>query len=193
MNKPAKFLLSTTAAFALLLVGCTPSDPMPEGVDMQLENVSYLEWEELDGRREYRVEADGETLLATNLRHGHVRYNGPLDALRVRATASGDREGESVDEAEILKAEHVERLVLTWDTEIYQQPFLGLRLPRSRSSQGLEDQPHIIPVDVEDIELVLFGEEFERDDSIVNSPFEIRRNSVREYGPYEELPLPRSD
>ena len=190
MNKPAKFLLSTTAAFALLLVGCAPSDPMPEGVDMQLENVSYLEWEELDGRREYRVEADGETLLATNLRHGHVRYNGPLDALRVRATASGDREGESVDEAEILKSEQVERLVLGWDPLVYDQPYLGIRLGGTRLAQGLEAQPHIIPYDIDDIQLLLFGEAIDREDAIVNSPFEIRRNSVREYGPYEELPLP---
>lgn len=179
------------ALLVLLLAGCTPpTEPMPDGIDMAIENVTYVEWEELDGRREYRVEADGDTLLATILRRGHVRYDGPLDALVVRATASGDRGGESVDEAEFLKAEHVERLVLAWDPAVHQQPYLGLRVGGTRLAQKLEAQPHIIPYETDEIDLILFGEEVDRDDAIVNAPFDIGRNRVQEYGPYHELPLP---
>lgn len=132
MTNPAKLLLSTTAAFALLRVGCTPSAPMPEGVEMTLENVNYLEWETLDERPEYRIAVGGDVLLTTRRSAGYIHYDDPIDGLREGATDPNDREGDAVTEVEKIKAEQKERLIIRWDRAIYPQPYLGIRLGGAR-------------------------------------------------------------
>ena len=188
-----RFPKSTSFLSASLLVvgiGCTPADEQLEGVEINLENVTYLEWEDLEGRRRYFVEADGEELTSTNRQVAYVLYRGPIDDIVVRATEAGDRRGEPVTETQVLNAEVVERLVVDWDPEVYETPYLGMRAGGWRAFLELEDRPHIIPEDPDDFELLLFGEAVDRPDAIGNSPFEITRQSVREYGPYVELPLP---
>ncbi len=190
MRKKLTTLLILSASLVLIGTGCSPGDRMPEGVDLQLENVVYLEWEDLDGSRRYFVELDGEKLLSTGLRSAYVQHEGPIDALVVRATEAGDRRGDPAEDVTVLAAERRERLVVDWDPEHYERPYIGMRAGGLRQSYLMEDRPHIITIDPDDLKLLVLGEEVDRPDAIVNSPFEVTRQSVREFGPYVELPLP---
>lgn len=103
--------------------------------------------------------------------------------------------GSPVGETEVTATEIHQRLVLRWNEDDFDTPFIGIYAlsdtGSSRMVQELIEQPHIIPMEVESVQRVLFGEAVDRPDRrLPGAPFAFDNGEGETYGPYYELELP---
>lgn len=180
--------LTVVLSFLMVGAGCGQFEAAPENVEARLETVTLLKWKEVDDAIRYIIELDGEKLVRTQRDPAiHVSHQGPFEDIVIRAEGVGSAE---LGQTELLEARPAERLVIDWDPDVYETPYLGFRAGGSRVAKELSDRPHIIQFDADELDLLLFGEAVDDPDRIVNSPFELERHTVTEHGPYVELPLP---
>lgn len=190
----------TLALSGLLLNACGQADTaraeMPEGyesVELAIETVTRVQWERVESGFRYRIESDGVEIGGGVGDHAWVIHDGPLENLRITASAF---RGEELGEASLVSVEEMERLVLRWDEADFESPFLGLRTDdgegrTSSSAVGLESSPHVIGSKPEHVKVALFGEAVEAQEGrIVPSPFSFDRGEIVEYGPFIHLNLP---
>ena len=182
----------TTLAIALTTLISGISGAMAaddgHGVSVQMEPVQLVTWERVDDAFRYHFERDGEE-FATSV--GDRRYfAGQEDFadVSVRATTFG---GDALGATQILSVEPGERLVLRWNQDDFDEPFVGIRTDSGRMLMGLKETPHVIGTDPDQIHVLLFGEAVEQEGRRNKwAPFEFDGSEVIEHGPFVELTLP---
>lgn len=180
-------LATMLGILTLGLSNATAAD-QAHGVSVQMEPVQLVSWERLDDAFRYHFERDGEE-FATSV--GGRRYfvgQDDFSDVSVRATTFA---GDELGATQILSVEPGERLVLRWNQDDFDEPFVGIRTDNGRMLMGLNETPHVIGTDPEQIQVLLFGEAVEQDGRRNKwAPFEFDGSEVIEHGPFIELTLP---
>ncbi len=165
---------------------------LPDGMEFGLEQVAVITWIEHEDAFNYEVTVDG-VVLGTAV--GGTMYSPDVegDASEVHVEAF-TFDGDELGEVEFESIEVVERYVLRFDIDAYDEPFIGIagstETSSFTSSSGLTESPNVITTDPGELDIVLFGEAAERDDDvIVPTPWEFDDGEVIEHGPFIELPL----
>lgn len=163
-------------------------------VQMQLEEVVRVEWRQLDEASRYKFYWNDNKLGRS---FGGARFfvSDPIidwHEVRVDAETFG---GDPVGTTEVISSQIDQRLVVRWNEDKFDRPFIGLHT-RGDGSFGqvimeLTQHPHIISARVESIQRVLFGDVVDRPDLRRRSaPFTFNNGEVESFGPYHELTLP---
>ncbi|MCC5864434.1 MAG: hypothetical protein JJU31_04905 [Wenzhouxiangella sp.] len=164
------------------------------GVQMELEEVVRVEWRQIDEASRYKF-YQGDVKLGRSLGGARFFVHDPdIDWDAVRVDAETFR-GDPVGETEVIGTEIHQRLVVRWSEDDFDTPFIGIYARSdtgtSRTTQGLTEQPHVIPTEVESIQRVLFGEAVDRPDRrLPGAPFAFDNGEVESFGPYHDLSLP---
>ena len=184
------FWTMLATALATLITGIPGAMAADDGhgVSVQMESVQLVSWERLDDAFRYHFERDGEA-FATSV--GGRRYfagQESFDDVTVRASTFG---GDELGTTEILSVEPGERLVLRWNQDGFEKPFVGIRTENSRMLMELTEMPHVIGTDPDQIQVLLFGEAVEQEGRRTKwAPFEFDGSDVVEHGPFINLSLP---
>ncbi len=184
-----------SAALALALMVYGGDVHADSKVQMELEEVVLVEWRELEDATRYEFH-HGDVKLGRSL--GGARYFSSdvevdWDEVRVKATTL---HGDPVGKTEVVATSSDQRLVVRWDEGEFDTPFLGVHSETetggvSRMVQELQEQPHVIPSEVDEVRRVLFGEAVDRPDRrLPFAPFSFENGEVESFGPYVDLELP---
>lgn len=165
-------------------------DQIPEtDAEVKVEPVIRAEWEEIDDAFRYVFELDGDE-IGTAV--GGSRYFAGVDSLDALQIRGETMDGDDAGETELVSTEDDERLVLRWNEEAFDEPFLG-RLTTGGGTLvlGLQEMPHVMGAAPDDVELVVLGEKMEQGGSVISAPFEFDDDSeLVEHGPFVEVALP---
>ncbi|MGY6553313.1 MAG: hypothetical protein ACXIUM_02205 [Wenzhouxiangella sp.] len=189
-----RLLTAAGAAFALALHFPIQDVHAEMSVQMAVEEVVLVEWRRIDEASRY-VFHHGDLTLGGSLGGSRFFVLDPdidWDEVRVEATTL---RGDPVGETEVIATSIDQRLVVRWNEEAFDSPFIGVYARTedrvSRGIQGLEEQPHVIPTAVDTVQRVLFGEAVDRPDRrLPFAPFSFENGDVESFGPYHDLALP---
>ena len=185
---PAKSIATTLLFISLLQSSALLAADEFDSVDLKLEPVTLVTWEEIDDAFRYRFTLNDEEIGTSLGGSRYFAHPGPFDEVVIRGeTFDGDDTGQT----ELISTEDAERLVLRWDEQAFDRPFVGLRTDSSRMAMELTEMPYVIGTDPENIQIMLFGDEADRPNRRQpGAPFEFDGDDILEHGPLIELPLP---
>ena len=165
------------------------------GVELTLDTVTIVDWVEDEDVFQYVVSVDGEeqdrvfsppaVLLADDIERS---------ALTVAPRVVG---GDLDDPVEVTSVTTEQRYVVRWEQDAVLYAYVGVTSDRGRSTSAAET-PFVIDDAVEDVEVVLFGPGFTREEQdedgvttvTTSPPFEWTSDGHRGLADYRDLPLP---
>ena len=192
-----KSLLSIagTAAAGMMLMLPAQDVRAEAEVQMELETVVLVEWQELDDASRYKFYLGDDKLGRSLGGRRFFAYDPDVDWDEVRVDAY-TFQGDPVGETKVVDTSSKERLVVRWNEEDFDSPFIGVYARSegggvSRMVQELREQPHVVTADVDEVQRVLFGDAVDRPDRRTPfAPFSFENGDVEDFGPYLELDLP---
>ncbi|QOC23260.1 hypothetical protein IC757_03665 [Wenzhouxiangella sp. AB-CW3] len=164
-------------------------------VHMEVEEVVLVEWREIDEASRYKFYLGDDKLGRSLGGRRFFAYDPEVDWDEVRVDAY-TFQGDPVGETEVVDTSSEARLVVRWNEENFDSPFIGVYARSegggvSRMVQELREQPHIVTSDVDEVQKVLFGEAVDRPDRRTPfAPFSFENGDIEEFGPYLELEMP---
>lgn len=191
-----KIWSATTTAALLGLALALPVQPVnaESSVQIALEDAVMVEWERLEGASRYKFYL-GDEKLGRSLGGQRLFLHDPdIDWKAVRIEAETFR-GDPVGETEVIATTVKERLVVRWDQNEFDIPFIGVHIEGDGRSGHMAAEiiefPYLITAAPETVQRVLFGEAVVREGRRTpGAPFSFDNGEVEGFGPYIELELP---
>lgn len=160
---------------------------LDQEIELAVEPVTEVTWEEIDDAFRYVFERDGEE-IGTGV--GGSRYfagHESFDDVEVTAETMDD---ETVGQTEITSTEQEEHLVLRWNEDAFDNLYIGMETDRGTVVESTSEMPWITTVDPDELDLFVVGDEIVDDDPRVSAPFEFDGGTLVEHGPYTEVSIP---
>ena len=198
MSRSAFFPFATFAVAGMLGITGTAAATDDWEAELSTERVSVLHWERLDDAFRYHIEVDGEEIATAVGDSAAIALDPDTDPDDIRIDSS-TMQGEPTGETELRELEGRDALLLRWNEDAMEKPYLGVHIKRvdgnrtsqSRSVSELTNHPHVITADPDDIQVMLFGDAVDRDDRRQpGAPFEFDDDEILEHGSHIELELP---
>lgn len=170
-----------------------PADDGFGGVELTLEMVTVVTWEEHEDAFKYEIIVDGEEQGSTlSPPYVLLEEDVPADAVTVEAQEIGDAPLGEVDAT--IEAE--ERYVVRWAEEEVANAYVGVAAAGFGRASSAAHSPFVVEPSPEDVEAVLFGPGYTREEQdeegvtvTTGAPFEWTGDGHTELAPYVELPL----
>lgn len=167
-------------------------DAADKGIEWTTKPSTVVTWEELDDASRYVFERDGEELGTSMSDSKEFLGSDSFDDVEVTGETF---RGEEVGQTEIVSTEESEKRALQWDEDAFDQVFIGRHISTEHSTstgvKSVDEMPHVITADPEDIEILVIGDKMEEGGSYISAPFEFDDdNELVEHGPYIEVPVP---
>ncbi len=185
----------TASALVLLALVLTMQPVRAESsVQIALEDAVMVEWERLEGASRYRFYLADEE-LGRSLGGQRLFLQDPdIDWSEVRIAAETFR-GDPVGETEVIATTVKQRLVVRWDQDEFDIPFIGVQISGDGRSGHMAAEiiefPYLITAEPESVQRVLFGEAVVREGRRTpGAPFTFDDGEVESFGPYIELEVP---
>ncbi len=171
-----------------------------EGVQITREPFVEISWESVNASR-YEVRAGSRRLMAgTRLNH-LLEPGAPADEISVHAIRfegdGVDVEFSEVQEAIPFEIRDTERLVIDWDPEVYDRPYIGVRAgyegpvnERGAQIHLAQQRPFRVAPEPDQVEQVVFGDGVENEDGSMSAPFVITSEGFEARGEYRNLETP---
>ncbi|MGY6533221.1 hypothetical protein [Glycocaulis sp.] len=191
--------LAAIAAMALCMPAALAADPS-EDVSITRESFLELSWDHANASR-YDVMIDGRRVSGgTSLSYLHTSDTLPddlvVEAVRFHGSISDPNRQEFRESVE-FEVNTAERLVITWNPDVYERPYVGFRIdveghgPLSGWETHLAQfRPFIIRADPGQVDRVLFGAAVLVSEGRMGAPFDITMGRIESRGDYVELELP---
>ncbi|KAA5804773.1 hypothetical protein F1654_01860 [Alkalicaulis satelles] len=188
-------------ALAIALPAAPAIAAQPED-DVSLTREAFLElsWDHTEGWR-YEVSVDGLPVSrGTEPSYLHTSDTLPeglvVEAVRFEGSIS-DPNRQEFREPVTFETGTTERLVIRWNPDVYERPYIGYRIavegqgPRSGwQTHLIQRRSFIIRADPDTVDRVLFGDAVLVSENRMGAPFDITMGRIERRGDYHELDVP---